>query len=79
MAITEPARAKVNLTLAVRGRRGDGYHELVSLVTFADIHDEVTLHPDVESTLSVSGPFARAIDGENLLTRTLALLRESIL
>jgi len=67
----------VNLTLVVRGRRGDGYHELVSLVTFADAHDEVMLHPDAESALSVSGPFARFIDGENLLARTLALLREA--
>ncbi len=77
LPICEPARAKVNLTLAVRGRRGDGYHELVSLVTFADIYDVVTLHPDARSTLSVSGPFAQSIDGENLLGRTLALLREA--
>ena len=75
-SIRELARAKVNLTLAVRGRRGDGYHELVSLVTFADIHDEVTLHADAGSALGVSGPFARSIEGENLLGRTLALLRE---
>ena len=32
---TEPAPAKVNLTLRVVGRRPDGYHELESLVCFA--------------------------------------------
>ena len=44
-AIVERARAKVNLTLNVRGRRSDGYHEIESLVTFADVHDTVTLEP----------------------------------
>jgi 4-diphosphocytidyl-2-C-methyl-D-erythritol kinase len=65
------------LALVVRGRRGDGFHDLVSLVTFADIHDEVTLDANAECALSVSGPFAQSIDGENLLSRTLALLREA--
>jgi 4-diphosphocytidyl-2-C-methyl-D-erythritol kinase len=73
----ELAHAKVNLALVVRGRRGDGFHDLVSLVTFADIHDEVTLDANAECALSVSGPFAQSIDGENLLSRTLALLREA--
>jgi 4-diphosphocytidyl-2-C-methyl-D-erythritol kinase len=75
--IREPARAKVNLTLAVRGRRGDGYHELVTLITFAAVHDVVTLDPMAGEKLTVTGPFARAIDGENLLSRTLALVRET--
>jgi 4-diphosphocytidyl-2-C-methyl-D-erythritol kinase len=73
----EPGHAKVNLALVVRGRRGDGFHDLVSLVTFADVHDEVTLDADAECALSVSGPFAQSIEGENLLNRTLALLREA--
>ena len=36
MPIRELARAKINLTLTVLGRRPDGYHELESLVTFAE-------------------------------------------
>ena len=63
--------------LVVRGRRGDGFHDLASLVTFADVHDEVTLDADAECALSVSGPFAQSIEGENLLSRTLELLREA--
>ena len=34
--VSEFAPAKVNLTLHVRGRRADGYHDLSSLVAFAD-------------------------------------------
>ena len=41
--LTETARAKVNLTLEVIGKRGDGYHELRSLVAFADVSDALTL------------------------------------
>ena len=32
MAFRELARAKINLTLTVLGRRPDGYHDVVSLV-----------------------------------------------
>ena len=35
------ARAKVNLALHVLGRRADGYHELHSIVVFADIADRL--------------------------------------
>jgi 4-diphosphocytidyl-2-C-methyl-D-erythritol kinase len=76
-AIVERARAKVNLTLNVHGRRGDGYHELESLVTFADVHDRVTLQPGAPCGVEVAGPWAQEIAGENLLARTLALLRDT--
>ena len=77
MTISEFAPAKVNLTLRVLGRRGDGTHELESLVTFAGVGDRVTLHPEAACAVTVAGPFAAEIEGENLLSRTLALLREA--
>jgi 4-diphosphocytidyl-2-C-methyl-D-erythritol kinase len=55
---TDAAPAKVNLTLRVVGRRPDGYHDLESLVAFADIRDELSLTPDGELALTVSGPSA---------------------
>lgn len=39
------APAKINLTLRVTGRRGDGYHLLSSVVTFADVGDVVRVSP----------------------------------
>jgi 4-diphosphocytidyl-2-C-methyl-D-erythritol kinase len=76
MQFREPARAKLNLTLTVLGRRPDGYHALESLVAFADIADYVTLAPGRDVRLEVTGPFAAAIEGPNLLERALDLLRE---
>jgi 4-diphosphocytidyl-2-C-methyl-D-erythritol kinase len=58
--LTDLAPAKINLTLRVIGRRADGYHELESLVAFADIADELTLEPGAETGLDVTGPFAGA-------------------
>ena len=76
-AITEIARAKVNLTLKVRGRRPDGYHELESLVVFAaDLGDIVRLVPGEETGCRVRGPFATAIEGDNFIDTALQRLAE---
>lgn len=52
------APAKINLFLHILRRRGDGYHELESLVVFADIADELTLDMSRPFRLDVTGPFA---------------------
>ncbi len=44
-ALIEDGRAKVNLTLRVVGRRVDGYHDLESVVAFADCADRLSLTP----------------------------------
>ena len=56
--VREQARAKVNLTLHVLGERPDGYHELDSLVVFADLCDELSFTPAPDDHLSMEGPFA---------------------
>jgi 4-diphosphocytidyl-2-C-methyl-D-erythritol kinase len=76
MAFQEIARAKLNLALKVLGRRPDGYHEIESLVAFAEIGDRVALTPGQDCRVATSGPFARDIDGPNLLDKALSLLRE---
>ncbi len=67
--IHEQARAKVNLTLHILGKRPDGYHELDSLVVFADLCDELSFSPAREDHLRLEGPFAGAVDGENLILK----------
>lgn len=70
-AVTEAARAKVNLTLAVVGRRSDGYHLLVSIVAFADVADRLEFEKSSSFELSIDGPFAAFVpsDGSNLIAR----------
>lgn len=69
--LAERACAKVNLSLAVRGRRADGHHELDGLVAFADVADELTLDPGEPLSLAVEGPFAAAAGegDDNLVLR----------
>ncbi|MBV9286966.1 MAG: 4-(cytidine 5'-diphospho)-2-C-methyl-D-erythritol kinase, partial [Hyphomicrobiales bacterium] len=49
------APAKVNLTLAVHGRREDGLHEIESLVAFAGICDWLGYDPGETLALDVDG------------------------
>ena len=76
MPIRELARAKINLTLTVQGRRVDGYHELQSLVTFAEVADEIAFHPGPDLGVTTVGPFASEIAGTNLVETTLARLHD---
>jgi 4-diphosphocytidyl-2-C-methyl-D-erythritol kinase len=78
--LTETARAKINLTLRVIGRRADGYHDLESLVAFADIADTLTLQPAPETTLDVAGPFAAASGdtADNLVLKAYAALSAGV-
>lgn len=71
------APAKVNLALHVTRRREDGYHDLESLVVFADVADELAASPAAADSLTVGGPFAKALGmGEtNLVSRAVAAFR----
>lgn len=81
-SVHEFAAAKINLTLAVAGRRDDGLHEIASLVVFATVGDRLTLDPASPlpdpaggPRVAVSGPFAGALSGVNILDRALAAIR----
>jgi 4-diphosphocytidyl-2-C-methyl-D-erythritol kinase len=78
--LTDIGRAKVNLTLRVVGRRVDGYHDLESVVAFADCADSLTLRPGSELRLETTGPMARACGeiAENLVLKAASLLAERV-
>lgn len=80
MTLTETARAKVNLTLRVLGRRADGYHDIESLVVFADCADTLTLTPGPDLRLATGGPGAQDCGemSDNLVVRVALLLGERI-
>jgi 4-diphosphocytidyl-2-C-methyl-D-erythritol kinase len=79
-ALTEDARAKVNLTLRVVGRRVDGYHELESVVAFADCADRLSLAPGSKLDLVTTGPLAQACGepADNLVLKAALMLGERV-
>lgn len=70
------APAKVNLSLHVTGRRSDGYHELDSLVMFADIGDRIEVELSQTPSLTVEGEMAAGVptDGSNLVMKAQRLM-----
>jgi 4-diphosphocytidyl-2-C-methyl-D-erythritol kinase len=78
--LIEDARAKVNLTLRVVGRRFDGYHDLESMVAFADCADRLSLTPGPKLNLRTTGPLAHDCGetSDNLVFKAAQLLGERV-
>ena len=79
-SLVENAPAKVNLTLRLLGRRADGYHEISSLVVFADCGDRLSLSADGELDLTLAGPRAPAAGAvaDNLVLKAARALQARI-
>jgi 4-diphosphocytidyl-2-C-methyl-D-erythritol kinase len=79
-ALIEEGRAKVNLTLRVVGRRVDGYHDLESVVAFADCADRLSLTPGSSLHLNTTGPLAQACGeaANNLVLKAAQLLGQCV-
>jgi 4-diphosphocytidyl-2-C-methyl-D-erythritol kinase len=76
LELVERAPAKVNLSLRVLGRRADGYHDIESLVAFADCCDRLSLQPRDELALTVAGPGSgqTGADADNLVIKATGAL-----
>src|SRR3954467_13146117 len=74
-----PAPAKLNLTLAVTGRRDDGYHSLHSVFVPLTLADRLSLAPvgGHQDTLYITGLDAGP-PGENLVFRAIAAGRVAV-
>jgi 4-diphosphocytidyl-2-C-methyl-D-erythritol kinase len=76
--IVRLAPAKLNLTLAVAGRRADGYHELHSVMVPLALADAVSVAPTIglSDTLKVDGADCGPAES-NLVLRAVAEAREA--
>ena len=76
--LTIDTPAKINRTLRIVGRRGDGYHELESEFLAVSLSDTLVLRPletgSDTASLQVDGPTAAGVptDRSNLVLRVLA-------
>ena len=68
IAVDKEARAKINLSLLVTGRKPDGYHTLDSIVFFVSFCDRLSYRIAKELSLEISGPFGDPLaNGRNNL------------
>jgi 4-diphosphocytidyl-2-C-methyl-D-erythritol kinase len=65
----ETGYAKINLALHVRERMPDGYHRIETLFAFAEQGDRLRVSQSDELRLHVTGRFAEALEGENLVLK----------
>ncbi len=75
------APAKINLHLAVTGKRPDGYHTLESLIVFADYGDVISVtsrHDNQFQFDDITGEFSGQIphNKDNLILQTASLLQK---
>lgn len=78
--LIDRAPAKVNLTLRVLRRRADGYHEIESLVAFADFSDTLTFTPGGAAELELRGAGAQACGpaADNLVLKAAVALAAKV-
>jgi len=71
---------KINLSLRVLKKLNNGYHNIMSLITFCDLHDIISISKigNLKDKISFSGKFKKGINKKkNTITKVLALLRRN--
>ena len=78
MEFVEPAPAKLNLALHVRGKLPDGRHAIETIFAFCTDGDKLAVSSSDDLTLEVKGPFAGNLGPaeDNLVLRAARMLRE---
>ena len=69
---------KINLSLRVLKKLNSGYHNIISLITFCDLHDVISISRirNLKDEISFSGSFKKCINEKsNTITEVLNLLR----
>ena len=71
---------KINLFLRVLRKLNDGYHNIMSLITFCELHDTISIFKikNLRDKISFSGRFKEGINKKsNTVTKVLDLLRRT--
>ena len=69
---------KINLSLKVLKKLNSGYHNIISLITFCDLHDVISISKirNLKDKINFSGKFKKGINKKsNTITEVLNLLR----
>lgn len=75
MTLTLPSPAKLNLYLAITGRRADGYHNLQTLFQLLDYGDTMSFDITGDRQLKLSPALPGVANDDNLIIRAAKLLQ----
>ena len=71
---------KINLSLKVVRKLNSGYHNIISLITFCDLHDVISISKitNTKDKITFSGKFKKGINKRsNIIIKVLNLLRRA--
>ena len=58
--------AKINLFLDVLSKENDGFHNIESILTLIDLHDEIIIKESASLNINFSGEFSNEINQNNI-------------
>jgi 4-diphosphocytidyl-2-C-methyl-D-erythritol kinase len=77
VTLVVPARAKLNLDLAVRKRTDDGFHEISTHMQSVALHDTLELMPAETTAMTVEGVHGPGAQDNSVLEAHAAIQREA--
>ncbi|MEO2065645.1 MAG: 4-(cytidine 5'-diphospho)-2-C-methyl-D-erythritol kinase, partial [Desulfurobacteriaceae bacterium] len=76
MRLIVPSPAKVNLALWIKGKRPDGYHELITVMHTINLCDTLLFQPSDRFELSIEGSESLPLNRSNLIVKAAQLFKE---
>ncbi len=77
MRLIVPSPAKVNLSLWVKGKRPDGYHEIITVMHTIGLNDFLYFLPSDRFELSIKGTKALPLGKSNLIAKAVKAFKEA--
>jgi 4-diphosphocytidyl-2-C-methyl-D-erythritol kinase len=77
MRLIVPSPAKVNLSLWIKGKRPDGYHELITVMHTISLWDTLSFLPSDRFELTIEGLKTLPLGKSNLIAKAARLFKEA--
>ncbi len=74
--VEEIAYAKINLTLDIKGKREDGYHELESIMVPITLHDKLTFEVNDSNIIDIQMSTGNIKTENNIIYKTIMLMKD---
>ncbi len=77
MRLIVPSPAKVNLSLWIKGKRPDGYHELITVLHTINLYDTLYFLPSDRFELEIEGSVSLPLNKSNLIAKAAKLFKKA--